>query len=92
MCWKSKQLGENPFQTPTMGEKGEPPPDPGPGGDLTLTSTSQSQEQSVKSTVTPSRVGDSVKAPKQMRPFHQILAEEQKQQEYTRDKAHQDDG
>jgi hypothetical protein len=60
-----------------MGEKGEPPPDPGPGGDLSaLTSTSQSQEQSVKSTVTPSRVGDSVKAPKQMRPFHQILAEE----------------
>ena len=60
------------------GDGGEPPTDPGGGPQDTFTpaSSSQSMEESVQSTVTPPGVGDSIKKPKQMRPFHQILAEE----------------
>ena len=58
---------------------GEPPPtDPGGGPNKASMQSqiNQTKEVSAKPAVTPRGVGDSVQAPKQMRSFHQILAEE----------------
>ena len=52
------------------------PPDPGDGKEQSQTIPSQAQEVSAKPTVTPPEGGDSARAPKQMRTFQQILAEE----------------
>ena len=51
------------------------PADPGKGNIHAQTMQYQ-PEESVKPTVTPSRVGDRARAPKQMRTFQQILNEE----------------